>query len=72
MSCGVTTTLLAATATCDNAGTSAHAGAHSGVLNTTVTIFGYNWTTSTRIYWKTGVSSVAKQKTAVLGQSDFE
>lgn len=71
MSCGVTTTLSTATATCDNAGTSAHAGAHSGVLNTTVNIFGFNWTTSTRIYWKTGAASVVKQKTAVLGESDF-
>jgi hypothetical protein len=71
MACGVTTTLQGATATCDNAGTSAHAGAHSGVLNSTISVFGFSWTTSTRIYWKTGAASPVKQKTAVLGESDF-
>jgi hypothetical protein len=71
MACGVTTTLLGATATCDNAGTSSHAGNHSGTINTSVVILGFTWTTATRVYWKTGVSSVVKQKTAVLGESDF-
>jgi hypothetical protein len=62
---------MGATATCDNAGTSSHAGAHAGVINSSISVYGYTWTTSTRIYWKVGATTSVKQKTAVLGQSDF-
>jgi hypothetical protein len=71
MACGVTTTLLGATATCDNAGTSAHAGNHSGTINASITVMGITWTTSARIWWRTGVTVPVKQKTATLGESDF-
>lgn len=71
MACGVTTTMYGATATCDNAGTSTHAGAHSGLINIAITIWGFTWDTTTRVWWKANVASPVRQKTAVLGQSDF-
>jgi hypothetical protein len=82
MACGVTTVINSVTVTCDNAGTSAHAGNHSGVMSQTVTVFGraYNWS-SQRVYWKAVASGGAgtggtatlpgRQKAAVLGESDF-
>ena len=71
MACGVTTTQNSTTVTCDNAGTSSHAGNHSGLLPSTWTVLGQTWTTSIRVYWKASVASVVKQKVAVLGESDF-
>lgn len=76
MACGVTKTLNSQTVTCDNAGVSTHTGLHSGVLTYSTTVFGItiNWS-STRVYWggnTTPATAVfAKQKVAVLGQSDF-
>lgn len=71
MACGVTTTQNGVTVTCDNAGTSAHAGNHAGLLPSSITVFGRTWTTSVRVYWKAGVASFVKQKVATIGESDF-
>ncbi|ACH62114.1 hypothetical protein MYRNA_113 [Mycobacterium phage Myrna] len=68
MPCGVTRVTNGVTITCDNAGTSTHAGLHSGLLN--YTFFGRVWS-STRVYWSGAVSRVVAQKPAVLGESDF-
>lgn len=72
MSCGVTKVQNSTTVTCDNAGTSSHAGNHSGMLPSTWTLFpGITWTTAVRVSWKAGATSVVKQKAATLGESDF-
>jgi hypothetical protein len=72
MACGVTTTVNSITVTCDNAGTSAHAGNHSGLLTQSLTVLGrtYNWT-SQRVYWKATAARPGRQKVATVGESDF-
>jgi len=81
MPCGVQTTQPSGVVvTCDNAGTSAHTGLHSGLVTQSVTLFGrtYNWS-SVRVYWKATAAGVVsgtatvmgRQKTAVLGESDY-
>ncbi|QBP31031.1 hypothetical protein SEA_REFUGE_8 [Mycobacterium phage Refuge] len=71
MACGVTTVQNSVTVTCDNAGTSTHAGNHSGLLPSSISVFGFTWNTSTRIHWKAGVTTAVKQKVATIGESDF-
>lgn len=71
MACGVTTAQNGVTVTCDNAGTNTHAGNHSGLLPSGITVFGWAWGTSTRVYWKAGVTTMVKQKVATVGESDF-
>lgn len=72
MACGITTTENGITVTCDNAGTSAHAGNHSGLLTQSLTAFGrdYSWS-SKRVWWKATAARTVYQKAATLGESDY-
>lgn len=72
MACGVTTTENGITVTCDNAGTSAHTGNHSGLLTQSVTVLGrvYNWSAK-RVWWKATAARTVYQKPATVGEGDY-
>jgi len=70
MACGVTKTFpgTAVVVTCTNAGTSAHAGPHTGPV--TFAAFGRSWSGAT-VTWYAADVTPTKTKAAVLGQSDL-
>ena len=68
MACGATRNINGVVATCDNAGTSTHAGRHSGLI--TFSLFG-RVLNSSRVYWENNTARTVSQKVAVLGQGDF-
>lgn len=64
MPCGVTKSTSGGTAVCDNAGTSGHAGRHSGVV--TFEFRGFTLS-STRVYWLAADAVPATQSAIVRG-----
>lgn len=65
MACGVTKSIGgAATATCDNAGTSSHTGLHSGIV--TFSSWFRVWT-GVRVYWATNDATPGRYKTWTVG-----
>lgn len=64
MACGVETTIAGgAIVRCDNVGTSAHTGRHSGITNK----FWFNSGFKVRVYWEPGVKSPVRQKPIIRG-----
>lgn len=65
MACGVTKAIPGdSTVVCDNAGTSAHAGRHSGVVSFTFRGFTVS---SVRVYWSAADAIPALQNPIVRG-----
>lgn len=65
MPCGVTKAIPnVGTVTCDNAGTSAHTGLHSGIITFTFREFVLS---STRVYWLAADAIPARQNSIVRG-----